>query len=177
FLTGDARYLNYVEGAPAAKEAGRDDEQTGEEPQTRYLEEDAGAPAARPDGPPEDTADLGPYPPKVDDGAEPEREGPPNVVRRRSGGYPPRGDRGPEAPAEDYANGAQGEGAEEDFGEGHPPSRDRGGRASTSGEDFIPELPRDLFDWPEAPREFRTRGRRPPEDDDQPAGPQGPDRF
>lgn len=180
FLTGDARYLNYVEGAPAAKEAGRDDEQTGEEPQTRYLEEDAGAPAARPDGPPEDTADLGPYPPKVDDGAEPEREGPPNVVRRRSGGYPPRGDRRPEAPAEDYANGAQGEGAEEDFGEGHPPSRDRGGRATSSGEDFIPELPRDLFDWPEVPREFRTRGRRPPEDpgdEDQPAGPQGPDRF
>ncbi|MDQ4129060.1 MAG: alpha/beta fold hydrolase, partial [Actinomycetota bacterium] len=146
FLTGDARYLDFVQRASAAE-----DEQAGEGPETRYLGEDAQAHTADPDEPSDDTADLmTPYRPEID-GAEPEGEDPTNVVRKRSGGYPPR-NRGPRAP-EDYPNGVPGEGVEEDYTEGRPPFRDRGARA-TSGDDFIPELPGDLFDWPEAPREF-----------------------
>jgi len=185
FLTGDARYLDYVERTPAAEEDLSDEDlteadQTEDEPEAGYLAEDGEAHAAEPGGPSDDTADLTPYRPEVD-GAEPEREDPPNVVRKQPGGYPARS-RGQQS-QEDYPDGAQDDDAEEDFIEERPPSRDRGGRA-TSSEDVIPELPRDLFEWPEAPSEFRTRGRRrdtPPEDpgdgDAHPDDQEGPSRL
>lgn len=187
FLTGDARYLDYVEesASAAAEDDLSDDEmaeedQTGEEPETRYLGEDGEAYAADPGGPSDDTADLTSYRPEIED-SESEREDPPNVVRKQSGGYPPR-NRTPQAP-EDYPNGAREDGVAEDFTEERPPSRDR----ATSDEDVIPELPRDLFDWPEAPGDFGTRGhsrgsrrdapQEEPDNDDHPDGPEGPARF
>ncbi len=186
FLTGDARYLDYVESAPAADEDLSDDEmdedeQPGEEPETRYLGESGEA--YDPGEPSDDTADLAPYRPESEEAA-PEREDPPNVVRKQEGGYPPR-NRAPQDP-EAYHDDAHGDGVAEDFTEERPPPRDRGERA-TSGEDVIPELPRDLFDWPEAPGDFGTRGRsrhsrgdsprEDPDDEDHPEDPQGPDRF
>ena len=180
FLTGDARYLDYVERPPAADDDLAEADETEEEPETNYLEEDGEALAADPDEPSDDTADLAPYRPE-DDGAEPAREDPPNVVRKRPGGYPAR-NRGPQS-SEDYPDDAKGEDGEEDFTEERPPSRDRGGRA-TSSEDVIPELPRDLFEWPEAPSDFRTRGRRrdtssedPGDGDDHPDDQEGPSRL
>jgi pimeloyl-ACP methyl ester carboxylesterase len=179
FLTGDARYLDYVENAPAADADQTEVDQVGEEPETHYLEEGGEAQAAGSDGPPDDTTDLTVYRPEID-GAEPEREDPPKVVRKRPEGYPPR-NRAPR-PTEDYPNGAQEAGIEEDFSEERPPPRERGRRAP-SGEDVIPELPKDLFEWPEAPQNFGTRGRRSdtpqedPEDENQADGPEGPARF
>jgi pimeloyl-ACP methyl ester carboxylesterase len=195
FLTGDARYLDYVESAPAADEDLSDEDlsdedqsdedlaeedQAAEEPETRYLREDGEAYAPDPGGPSDDTADLSPYRPEIED-AEPEREVPPNVVRKGSGGYPPR-NRAPQNP-EDHPNGAREDGVAEDFTEERPPSRDH----ATSDEDVIPELPKDLFDWPEAPGDFGTRGRsrgsrrdapnEEPDDGDYPDGPEGPNRF
>jgi pimeloyl-ACP methyl ester carboxylesterase len=182
FLTGDARYLDYVEGAPAedlSDDEPAEEDQAVEEPETRYLGEDGEAYAADPGGPLDDTAGLAPYRREIED-AEPERELPPNVVRKGSGGYPPR-NRAPQDP-EDHPNGARDDGVAEDFTEERPPSRDH----ATSDEDVIPELPKDLFDWPEAPGDFETRGRRsrrnvPPEepdDEDHPTdGPEGPARF
>jgi pimeloyl-ACP methyl ester carboxylesterase len=185
FLTGDARYLDYVQSSPATgNDDPAEDPQTGEEgPELGYREED-GEEAYESDfgGPSADTADLTPHRPEID-GDGPEREDPPNVVRKRSGGYPPR-NRGPHAP-EDYPNGAQEDGVAEDFTEERPPYRDHGGRA-TSGEDIIPELPGDLFDWPEAPGDFGTRGRsrgsrdapqEEPDNEDHPDAPEGPARF
>jgi pimeloyl-ACP methyl ester carboxylesterase len=186
FLTGDARYLDYAGSAPAADDLSDDEpaeeEQTGDEPETRYLGEDE-AYAHDPREPSDDTAGLTPYRPEIEED-EPERRGPPNVVRKRSGGYPPR-NRAPHAP-EDYPDAAQEDGVAEDFTEERPQPRNRGERAS-SDEDIIPELPRDLFDWPEAPGDFETRGRNrgsrreaPQEEsdaEDHPDGPEGPDRF
>ena len=152
FLTGDARYLDYAGRPPAAGEAVEDDAIDEDEP-----------PAERPatyatdtDEHEEDTADLTPHPPEAD-GVESEA-GPPNVVRKGSGGYPARG-RSPQD--------------RED--------RDEGGSA-TSDEDVIPEIPRDLFEWPEAPQDFGARGRRrdaarEDPDDDFSEEPRGPDRF
>jgi hypothetical protein len=186
FLTGDARYLDYAGSAPAADDLSDDEpaeeEQTGDEPETRYLGEDE-AYAHDPREPSDDTAGLTPYRPEIEED-EPERRGPPNVVRKRSGGYPPR-NRAPHAP-EDYPDAAQEDGVAEDFTEERPQPRNRGERAS-SDEDIIPELPRDLFDWPEAPGDFETRERNrgsrreaPQEEsdaEDHPDGPEGPDRF
>jgi pimeloyl-ACP methyl ester carboxylesterase len=189
FLTGDARYLDYAGGAAADEDLSDEDlsdedlpedDQTGEETETRYLGESNEAYATDPSEPTDDTADLTPYRPDIEE-AEPERREPPNVVRKRSGGYPPR-NRAPQDP-EDYLDGVQEDGVAEDFTEERPPPRDR----ATSSEDVIPELPRDLFDWPEAPGDFETRGRNrgsrreapreEPNDEDHPDGPEGPARF
>ena len=168
FLTGDARYLDYA-GRPAAEEEDdvateeeddvAADEQVTPEPETRYLGEDGGSPAAERDEPGEDTADLTPHPPEVD-GAEPEA-GPPNVVRKGPGGYAAR-DRSPRAREEDSETGG----------------------SVTSDEDVIPEIPRDLFEWPEAPQDFGARGRRRDPaaqedtgDEEYPDGPRETDRF
>ena len=187
FLTGDARYLDYVGSTSATDDLSDDevaeDEQIGEEPETHYLGEDE-AYAPDPGEPSDDTADLSPYRPEVEED-EPEPREPPNIVRKRSGGYPPR-NRTPQAP-EDYPDGARDDGVAEDFTEERPPPRDRGERAS-AGEDVIPELPKDLVDWPEAPGDFETRGRNrgsrrrdapqeEPDDEDHPDSPEGPARL
>ena len=154
FLTGDARYLDY---AGRAAEDASEDAVDGDE----RSAEGPTAHATEPDEHEEETADLTPHPLEAD-GAEPEA-GRPNVVRRGSGGYPARG-RSPRAREEDSHE------------------RDEGGSA-TSDEDVIPEIPRDLFEWPEAPQDFGARGRRSerasegPEDADYPGEPHGPDRF
>jgi hypothetical protein len=95
----------------------------------------------------------------------------PRVVRKHEGRYPARNrnSRPPEAHSD---------GVEE-----HPAS---GGRArrERSDENFLPDLPDDLFDWPETQREF---GSREPRQDsssggqgdnyDYPPGQEGPPRL
>jgi pimeloyl-ACP methyl ester carboxylesterase len=167
FLTGDARYLNYVETASAPEE-----DETDEETETRYPEEDETYPAADPIAASDDTMDLTPQPPEE---AEPADEEPPNVVRKRAGRYPARGrTREPEAPAE-YPDPTG-----EDDAEPRPQGPARSGDHATSDDDIIPELPRDLFDWPEAPDDFGARGRRrggPREDEGDEDHPEGPSRL
>ena len=184
FLTGDARYLDYVESAPAVDEDLAGDDQTGEDPETSYLGEDGEAYAADPGGSSHHITDLSSPRPEVE-GDQPEREDPPKVVRKRSGVYPPR-NRAPQVP-KDYPNGDQEDGVAEGFTGERPRSRDRGERRATSGEDLIPGLPRDLFDWPESPGDFGPRGRsrgsrrdvpqEEPYNDDHPDDPEGPARF
>jgi pimeloyl-ACP methyl ester carboxylesterase len=164
FLTGDARYLDYVHPTPETGEevAGYEEE----EAETDYLEEGDEAYPSTP-GSSDDTVDLTPRRPELDA----ERDNVPNVVRKHEGRYPARNrdSRPPEASSD---------GVEE-----HPASGDRG-RREPSDEDFLPELPDDLFDWPEKQREFGTRERRQDgfsdgQDDnyDYPSGPEGPPRF
>jgi hypothetical protein len=81
FLTGDARYLDYAGGAAADEDLSDEDlsdedlpedDQTGEETETRYLGESNEAYATDPSEPTDDTADLTPYRPDIEE-AEPER--------------------------------------------------------------------------------------------------------
>ena len=127
FLTGDARYLDYVH--PVAE--------TIEEEETHQVEGGEEEDYAT-TGPSDDTVDLGPRPREL----EPERDNVPRVVRKHGGRYPAR-----IRPQQPYPI------------EEQPTSGDRA-RREPSDEDFLPELPDDLFDWPETRREFGSRERR-----------------
>jgi pimeloyl-ACP methyl ester carboxylesterase len=135
FLTGDARYLDFVHPVAETVEGGETDQVEG-------GDEGHDVP-----GPSDATVDLSPRPTELD----PERDNVPRVVRKHGGRYPAR-DR-PQQPPEAYP----------DAVEEQPAS---GGRARREplDEDFLPELPDDLFDWPEPRRDFGSRERR--QDDD-----------
>jgi pimeloyl-ACP methyl ester carboxylesterase len=126
FLTGDARYLDYVHPVEESKE----------EVETHHVEgvdEEEYATT----GPSDDTVDLSPRPTEL----ESERDNVPRVVRKHGGRYPAR-IRPQQHPVEEQ-----------------PTSGDRA-RREPSDQDFLPELPDDLFDWPETRREFGSRERR-----------------
>lgn len=171
FFTGDARYLDYVETAPAIEE------EESEEDEATDLESDPEENLFTDlDPSSDDTADLTPQPPEAND-PELVREDPPNVVRKEEGRYPARDrTRQPEFPDEHPDD-------EQEGIDGRPrPRRDRPRRA-ISDEDVIPELPQDLFDWPDAPGDFGARGRRrdrsseDPAEGDHPDSPDGPARH
>jgi pimeloyl-ACP methyl ester carboxylesterase len=144
FLTGDARYLDYIRPAPEADE----------EAETHYAEEGEEASVYIADSS-DDTVDLSPQPTEL----EAERDNLPRVVRKRGGRYPAR--IRPSQPPEEYPDAAE-----------EPPTLGgRFRREPAASEDFLPELPDDLFDWPETRREFGSRG--PPQDD--PSGDQEDD--
>jgi len=146
FLTGDARYLNYVQPAP----------ETDEVAETHYTEEEASTHSA---GPSDDTVDLSPHPTEFDA----VRDNVPRVVRKHGGRYPARIPP-PQPPAAS------------EYSAGEPPTS--GGRAGREpSEDFLPELPDDLFDWPETRREFGSSERHQDgQDDDYPSGQESPPR-
>ena len=155
FLTGDARYLDYVETVPEtdeeAEEVGATKETEiqapPEDPETGETPEPTQPPAVRDE---DDTADITLEDPEPQ--PEPEVHEPPKIVRKRDGRYPARTD------------GAR------PFQDGTGNHRRPGGRPrrSASGEDAIPELPADLFDWPEPRRESGSRRRNRPEPADDP---------
>jgi pimeloyl-ACP methyl ester carboxylesterase len=131
FLTGDARYLDYVHPV----------QDTQQEVETNHIENGEEEYAIT--SPSDDTVDLGPRPTEL----EPERNNVPRVVRKHGGKYPAR--IRPQRPPDPV--------------EEQPTPADRA-RREPSDEDFLPELPEDLFDWPETRREFGSRERR--QDDD-----------
>jgi pimeloyl-ACP methyl ester carboxylesterase len=142
FLTGDARYLDYAEAA-----SGPDEEDV------EYVEEtDVGPPEEGEElpppgdlaGQPRDTTDLAARRANPDDAESEGHRATPNVIRRQGDRYPARNreaEPGPPVPS-------SGDGAESE--------RSRPGR-TPSDEDIIPELPEDLFDWPDAQSEPRPR--------------------
>jgi pimeloyl-ACP methyl ester carboxylesterase len=126
FLTGDARYLDHIDAAAV----------TNDEAETRpAAEDDKVYPPTDTTGPSDDTVDLSPRPEELDA----ERDNVPRVVRKQGGRYPARVQ--PQQPPESYPDTVE---------------ETSGGRArrEPSDEDFLPELPDDLFDWPETRREF-----------------------
>ena len=129
FLTGDARYLDYVQPANEMDDVS----------ETHHVEEEASTHSA---GPSDDTVDLSPRPTELDA----VRDNVPRVVRKHGGRYPARIPP-PQSPA-----------ASEYAVEEPPTSGGRAGR-EPSDEDFLPELPDDLFDWPETRREFGSSER------------------
>jgi hypothetical protein len=139
FLTGDTRYLDYVE---APSEAVEDDV---EETESSLFARDGEA--SQPATPPNEPTDLPPQSPSSDD-SEPERhEEKPNIFRKREGSYSDMGNE-PERPGASLGDGIE--------GDERPRPRPR---RTPPGEDMIPQLPDDLFDWPEARDEPRSRER------------------
>ena len=150
FLTGDARYLDYAE-KPRETE---DELEYAEEAEAESFDEaedvisrDGEAPSspAEPQEEPADPLARDAKPGGFD--AEPAEERP-NVFRRRGGGYTEGNGGDPERPEASLDDGIEGE----------EPPRSRPERTPREG-DVIPQLPDDLFDWPEPPGDFRTRER------------------
>jgi hypothetical protein len=163
FLTGDARYLDQSAPPPAAPDDGE-----------AFPADDQHASAFSDDG--DDLGSRDPYAdtsadanPNADDAADitveypiedvhPEPNGPPRIHRKRGGRYPAEARDGQEPDPEP------------------PESTFRGReRHATSADDPIPELPADLFDWPE-PRRGPRRPPENPEGDDPTGTPNGPSR-
>lgn len=130
FLTGDSRYLDLI---PPTAGQPKEPEELISETQNPTQTGETSTDAA----PSDDTADL--TPPTTDLDAD--RDSVPKVVRKQNGRYPARSRR-PEAP--------------------HPAEEPEATRArrEPTDENFLPELPPDLFDWPETRREFGPRERR-----------------
>jgi pimeloyl-ACP methyl ester carboxylesterase len=143
FLTGDARYLDYAEAASTTEE---EEVEYAQDVGAGSPEKDA-APRADVAGSSEDATDLAEQHANPD-AAETERhEEPPNVVRKQGNRYPARNrETEPEPPSP-----SSGDGAED---EQRPRSHVR---RTPSDEDVIPQLPEDLFDWPDARNESRSR--------------------
>jgi pimeloyl-ACP methyl ester carboxylesterase len=141
FLTGDARYLDYVEAPSGAEE----DVEYVEDAEIGVLEEDEAFPPAG-FGAPEDTTDPASQGMRPDDVEGHEEM--PNVVRKQGDRYPAR-DQGtgsdPQVPP--FGDGTEGD------------RRPQGHGQRTPDEDVIPHLPEDLFDWPEAHNDSRPRER------------------
>jgi pimeloyl-ACP methyl ester carboxylesterase len=147
FLTGDPRYLDYVETPSEAEEDVEEAEESEEAETDLYARDGEASQNLDLAAPPEETSDL--TPPGSDD-SEPERhEERPNVFRKRGGSYSDRArEDEPERPDASLGDGIE--------GDERPRSRPR---RTPPGEDVIPQLPEDLFDWPEARDESRSRER------------------
>jgi hypothetical protein len=145
FLTGDARYLEYVETPPASE----DDIGYAEVDETEPFAQDGEARRGQaPVESPGETVDSV-LPDQVPDDLDVEPredrldEDRPNVFRKRGGSY------SKEDGGEEDAESPRGDGR---WGDERP-------RRSPRDSDFIPQLPEDLFDWPEPRDEYRPRER------------------
>lgn len=151
FLTGDVRYLD--QSAPLSDDEMEDLPEEGQD--LPFAENGDDLQHAEAHGDVDDTADLtAEYP--IEE-VHPEPNGPPKIHRKRDGSYPAEasdGQRPSPEPSDERL-------------------RDRE-RRTTSADDPIPELPADLFDWPE-PRRQPRRSQRPEDpEDDAPENPNGP---
>ena len=76
------------------------------------------------------------------------REEIPNVVRKQGGRYPARDQGGePDSQVSPSGDGTEGDRRPQSYGQ------------RTPDQDVIPQLPEDLFDWPEAPNDSHSRER------------------
>ena len=151
FLTGDQRYLDAVSERPE-RIAGEEEEDVAV---AEEMPEEPPFPAhAEPgDTEPGDTEPGDTEPGDTEPDVVPPEVAPPgdrpNVVRKQDGRYPPR-DRELENAEDRYD--ASPEPNADDGVEGQ--NRDRTGRAG-GGSGPLPEMPKDLFEWPESMKEAR----------------------
>lgn len=152
FLTGDARYLDHLE-TPLPTADDHEETEPEDEEADVLLDEEVSAPQE--DAPAtDDTADLTVEYPISDDGPS-DDEAPPKIHRKQGGTY--QADVHDEPPVEPPGDRVQNR-----------------RRRTTSADDPIPELPEDLFDWPEPRREPRRQNT---EDEDPPPSTNGPSRL
>lgn len=209
FLTGDARYLDYVEEPRLAEDEETDEEEAPEyAAENEEFEEEDLPPVAEEDA---EGATPGTFPEQVEeapadrtdrsasDGTYDARDGrsgdeTPTIHRKRGGRYPSKGsgaegisDNGAEE--RDLPGGRASEPRESrELREPRPRERyddifERESSSSggeTTGKGEIPEVPEDLFSWPEPRRDARRRDRSPDpspsdgdgrEDSERPEGP------
>ena len=140
FLTGDARYLDYADAVSGSDE--QDFEYVEDAEVSSPEEGEEAAPPADLAGPTQETTDLAPRNANPDDAEIEDHRATPNVIRRQGDRYPARNQKAEPEPSDPPT----GDGAEDD--------RSRAERTPLDG-DVIPELPEDLFDWPDAQNEFR----------------------
>jgi pimeloyl-ACP methyl ester carboxylesterase len=132
----NAQILAFLTGDPRYLDYVHPVVETEEEVEPHHVE--SGEEEDATTGPSDDTVDLSPRSTEL----KPERDNVPRVVRKHGGRYPAR-----IRPQQPYP------------GQEQPASGDRAGR-ERSDRDFLPDLPDDLFDWPETRREFGSRERR-----------------
>jgi pimeloyl-ACP methyl ester carboxylesterase len=136
FLTGDSRYLDAM-AEPSEEIAGEGEDTTVEE----TFEEPPLAPRSEPDHPETENPELGTPQPDT-----PEPDDPPKVVRKQDERYPPR--HRDDEDAKDRHDAASDPTA--DSGpEGRPRSRQDRTRNGGETSGPVPEVPEDLFEWPE----------------------------
>jgi pimeloyl-ACP methyl ester carboxylesterase len=152
FLTGDARYLEYVETPPETEGEVEYAEENGAE---SFAQDDETPRGQAPVESSEETAEsVLPDPGPDDLDVEPREDRPnedrpnedrPNVFRKRGGSYSKEdGGEDAEQPESSLGDGRQG---------------DERPRRSPQDSDLIPQLPEDLFDWSEPRDEHRPRER------------------
>jgi hypothetical protein len=147
FLTGDARYLEYVETPPETEGEVEYAEENGAE---SFAQDDETPRGQAPVESSEETAEsVLPDPGPDDLDVEPREDRPnedrPNVFRKRGGSYSKEdGGEDAEQPESSLGDGRRG---------------DERPRRSPQDSDLIPQLPEDLFDWPEPRDEHRPRER------------------
>jgi pimeloyl-ACP methyl ester carboxylesterase len=127
FLTGDSRYLEDVSSGASGR-----------------LEDVAPA-----DEDEEDHGEETPKPPERDEEGESGEEMEEEAEREGEEGVTEREEEEWERPRAEH-------GGEEEEAEERPRRRRRGGRRESSGKDYVPELPEDLFEWPSAWEEYRS---------------------
>lgn len=190
FLTGDARYLDYVEETRVADDeafgADEQDELAQEEMEPREQEPDREASHRDEEFTAEDDdRTFRSQPVAGEDSVEEEddqRSETPTIHRKRGGRYPGRepdpGRATERATERDVSAGSSGNGIEEnrrprqdyrDIFEREPRTGSEG-----TGKGEIPEVPEDLFSWPAARREPRPRDRSRDSDGDEPIDPEIP---
>lgn len=183
FLTGDARYLDYVEEARVADdEALGPDELEQEEVELEEQEPDREASHRDEEFEAEDDDRTFRSLPVMDEdlagGDDDHRSDTPTVHRKRGGRYPAREPDAGRQAGHDVSAGSSGNGIEEN----RRPRRDyrdifeREPRTGNEGTEKggIPEVPEDLFSWPASRREPRHRDRSRDSDGNEPVDPEIP---
>ena len=186
FLTGDARYLDLIERPPAREDALEDDDPAseGEYDDDREADEEVASnydePVVRRGYDDRGEYDEPSFEERGDDEHEsrsqghgstfdpqqdvdkdetqdltPSEEDKPNVVRKRHGRYSPRGEE-----EQDGEEGTSFENRNSGNGSERRDRRESAERKPPSGDDLIPEVPSDLFDWPGGWEDFRPSERR-----------------
>jgi pimeloyl-ACP methyl ester carboxylesterase len=148
FLTGDSRYLDAIAEAPEETVVGEDEDITVEE----RFEERPPVSHSKPDVPETETPETETPEPGTPEPGTPEPKGsaargePPRVVRKQDGRYPPRNRDREDAEDQSDASSETTAGNGSEARSGSP--RDR----AANGDDVrgpLPEVPEDLFEWPE----------------------------
>jgi pimeloyl-ACP methyl ester carboxylesterase len=140
FLTGDSRYLDAIAEAPEEIVVGEDEDITVEE----TFQEQPPISHSKPDVPETGTEETG----TPESESATARGEPPRVVRKQDGRYPPRSRNREDA--EDQSDASSESIAGDGGSEGRSGSpRDRAANRDDVRRGPLPEVPEDLFEWPE----------------------------
>lgn len=171
FLTGDSRYLDVIAEPPEGIVVGEDEDTIAE----KTFQERSPVSHSKPEVPEMETRESeAPEPGAPESESSPTTGESPRVVRKQGGRYPPRSRDREDA---EEQHGKSSETKADDASEGR--SRSSQGRAGDDVREPLPEVPGDLFEWPELkePRPWdrsRETGRPAEERDEDTESDEGP---